>query len=123
MKSVFGLAVIMISLVLFSFRPNFTMDDVTGAMRAGNVGQLAQYLDTHVDIALPEKSDTYSKSQAEMIIRDFFTTNEVQNFMIKHQGENGASEYCVGVLQTRNGDYRTTLFIKVKDNRQLVQEL
>ena len=114
----------MISLVLFSFRPNFTMDDVTGAMRAGNVGQLAQYLDTHVDIALPEKSDTYSKSQAEMIIRDFFTTNGVKNFLVKNKGVGtGGSEFCVGVLQTRNGDYRTTLFMKQKGDRQLLQEL
>lgn len=126
MKSILGLAALTVALVLVSFRPAFNrynIDDITTAIRSGNAGQLSKYLDSRVDIALPEKSDSYSKSQAEMIIRDFFSTNEVQNFMIKHQGENGASEYCVGVLQTRNGDYRTTLFIKVKDNRQLVQEL
>ncbi|MDP4148525.1 MAG: DUF4783 domain-containing protein [Bacteroidota bacterium] len=141
MKSILGLAVLTLSLVLVSFRPdyyhlypghshtdhsypaNYNLDDVAVAMRSGNAGQLSQYLDTRVDISLPEKSDTYSKSQAEMIIRDFFSTNGVQNFQIRHKGENGGSEYCVGILQTKNGDYRTTLFMKQKGDRQLLQEL
>lgn len=134
MKSILGLAVLIISLILASFRSDsipdthgtsitYSIDDITGAMRSGNVGQLSRYLDTRVDISLPEKSDTYSKSQAEMIIRDFFTTNVVKNFLVKHKGENGGTEFCVGVLQTRNGDYRTTLFIKEKGEKQLLQEI
>jgi len=58
-----------------------------------------------------------------MIIRDFFTTNGVQNFLVKRRGTNGGSEFCVGVLQTRNGDYRTTFFIKQKGDKQYLQEL
>ena len=52
-------------------------------MKSGNISQLSRFLDTRVDISLPEKSDTYSKSQAEMIIRDFFNTNVVRNFLVK----------------------------------------
>src|ERR1700755_1834268 len=119
MKSILGLAVLTLSLVLVSFRPLYTVDEITYAMRAGNAGQLSQFLDNRVDISLPEKSDSYSKIQAEMIIRDFFSTNGVQNFLIKHRTTNGGgSEFCVGVLQTHNGDYRTTLFIKQKGDRQ-----
>jgi hypothetical protein len=123
MKSILGLAVLSLSLVLVSFRPLYTVDEITYAMRVGNAGQLSQFLDNRVDISLPEKSDTYSKIQAEMIIRDFFTTNGVQNFLVKRRGTNGGSEFCVGVLQTRNGDYRTTFFIKQKGDKQYLQEL
>ncbi len=124
MKSILGLAVLTFSLVLVSFRPSFSLDEVAYAMRSGNAGQLSVYLTTAASISsLPEKSDSYSKSQAEMIIRDFFVTNGVQNFQIKHKGENGGSEYCIGVLQTHNGDYRTTLFMKQKGDKQLLQEL
>ncbi|HTI94735.1 MAG TPA: DUF4783 domain-containing protein [Puia sp.] len=123
MKSILGLAVLSLSLVLVSFRPLYTVDEITYAMRSGNAGQLSQFLDNRVDISLPEKSDTYSKIQAEMIIRDFFSTNGVQNFLVKRRGTNGGSEFCVGVLQTRNGDYRTTFFIKQKGDKQYLQEL
>ena len=123
MKSILGLAVLSLSLVLVSFRPLYTLDEITYAMRVGNAGQLGQFLDNRVDISLPEKSDTYSKIQAEMIIRDFFSTNGVRNFLVKRKGTNGGSEFCVGVLQTRNGDYRTTFFIKQKGDKQYLQEL
>ena len=126
MKSIVGLALLTFSLVLVSFRPlsTYTLDDITSAIRIGNAGELSRYLDSRVDISLPDKSDTYSKIQAEMIIRDFFTTNGVQNFLVKHNSHTGGgSEFCVGVLQTRNGDYRTTLFIKQKGDKQFLQEL
>jgi hypothetical protein len=138
MKSILGLVAVVCSLALGSFRPQYslhqanytlndakyTLDDITGAIRVGNAGELSQFLDTRVDISLPDKSDTYSKIQAEMIIRDFFSTNGVQNFLIKYKRSNGGgSEFCVGVLQTHHGDYRTTLFIKQKGDKQLLQEL
>jgi hypothetical protein len=124
MKRIFGLAVVTFSLVLVSFRPTYTLDEITTAIRLGNAGELSRYLDSRVDISLPEKSDSYSKIQAEMIIRDFFSNNGVQNFTVKHRQPNGSgSEFCVGVLQTHNGDYRTTLFLKQKGDRQLLQEI
>jgi hypothetical protein len=123
MKSILGLSVLTLVFVLISFRPVYTLDDITYAIRLGNAGELSRYLDSRVDISLPEKSDTYSKVQAEMIIRDFFSTNGVQNFLVRRKESNKGSEYCVGLLQTRNGDYRTTLFIRQKGDRQLLQEL
>ena len=124
MKSILGLtAAFTFSLVLVSFRPSYTLDEITYALRSGNAGQLSRYLDSRVDISLPEKSDSYSRIQAEMIIRDFFSTNVVQNFLIKRKGTNGGSEFCVGVLQTSKGDYRTTIFMKQKGDKQLLQEL
>ena len=123
MKSIFGLAVLMVSIALVSFRPTYTLDDITTAIRVGNAGELSRYLDSRVDLSLPEKSDTYSKIQAEMIIRDFFSTNGVRNFVVRKTGYSGSAEYCVGVLQTRNGDYRTTLFTRQKGDRVLLEEL
>jgi hypothetical protein len=113
----------MVMLVLVSFRPVYTLDDITYAIRLGNAGELSRYLDNRVDISLPEKSDNYSKIQAEMIIRDFFTTNGVRNFVVRKMGYSGSAEYCVGVLQTKNGDYRTTIFTRQKGDRLLLEEL
>jgi hypothetical protein len=123
MKNLIGIASIAVSLFLISFKPFFNIDEVAVAIRSGNVSQLSGYLDNRVDISLPDKSDTYSKSQAEMIIRDFFLTNRVQTFQVKHKGENAGSEFCIGILKTNNGDFRTTLFMKMKGDRQLLQEL
>ncbi len=118
-----GSAVLVLALVLTSFKPAFNIDEVAVAIRSGNISQLSGYLDSRVDISLPDKSDTYSKSQAELIIRDFFLTNRVKNFQVRHKGENAGSEFCIGILKTNNGDFRTTLFMKLKGDKQMLQEL
>ena len=123
MKKMAGWAIILISITLLSFRSLYSIDAVATAIRTGNVDQLSPYLDYRVDISLPEKSDTYSKTQAEMIIRDFFATNEVKNFQVKQKGSNNGIEFCTGVLQTRNGNYRTSLFMKQKGDKQYLEEL
>lgn len=93
------------------------------ALRSGNAAQLAKYFDSRVDISLPNKSDNFSKNQAEMILKDFFASNEVKNFQVKHKGENNGSQFCIGLLQTRNGNFRTKLYMKQKGDQQVVQEI
>ncbi|HJU45915.1 MAG TPA: DUF4783 domain-containing protein [Chitinophagaceae bacterium] len=123
----FTLLFLFIPFLISSFTPIAVtpeMDDIVAALRSGNAAQLAKYFDTRVDISLPDKSDNYSRTQAEMIVRDFFSNNPVRSFQVKHTGENkDGSQYCTGTLQTKNGNYRTILFMKQKGDKQLLQQL
>ena len=123
MKQYLGFAMVAISLVLVSFAPLYSIDDVVNAMKSGNATQLSKYFDNRVDISLPGKSDNYSKSQAEMILKDFFANNTVKTFVVKHKGEQNGSQFCIGLLQTKNVNFRTKFFMKQKGNQQVVQEL
>jgi len=119
-----GFALFFSMLSLSSFKPFYSIEEVVGAMRTGNASQLSKFFDSRVDISLPNKSDNYSKSQAEMILKDFFNSNEVKNFQIKHKGENSdGSQFCIGLLQTRSGNFRTKLYMKQKGDRQVLQEI
>jgi hypothetical protein len=128
MKRLAGWALVVCSLILFSYRSSpqsdfYNLDAVATAFRSGNVNQLSPYLDIRVDISLPDKTDTYSKSQAEMVIRDFFSTHGVKTFKTLQQGESGDYLFCTGILQTRSGNYRTTLFFRQKGEKQYLQEI
>ena len=123
MKRLVGWVLAGIALILVSYRSFDNLDAVATAIRLGNVNQLSPFFDVRVDISLPDKSDTYSKTQAEMVIGDFFNTNGVQNFKITQQGESGGTFFCAGILQTRAGNYRTTLFFKHKGDKHLLQEI
>lgn len=109
-------------LTSFSFL-NKGIDDIVAALKTGNASQVARYFDNTVEITLPSKSSTYSKSQAEMILRDFFVNNTVKGFDVIHQGENAGSVYCIGTLIARTAQYRTTVFMKQKGERQIIQEI
>lgn len=113
--------------IIFAFLSSFTIrigiDDVIAAMKSGNASIVAKYFDNSVEISMPDKSNSYSKSQGELVLKDFFTSNPVKSFEIIHKGENAGSQYCIGTLQTKNGAYRTTIFMKQKGDRQVLQEL
>ena len=123
MKPIVGWAFGLVSLILISFAPFYSIEEVVNAMKNGNASQLSKYFDDRIDLTLPGKSDNYSKTQAEMILKDFFATNEVKDFLIKHKGENSGSEFCLGVLTTKNGNFRTKFYMKHKGDRQVLQEI
>ena len=123
MKRLVGWVLAGLALILVSYRSFDNIDAVATAIRSGNVNQLSPFFDVRVDISLPDKTDTYSKTQAEMVIGDFFNTNGVQNFKITQQGESGGTFFCAGILQTRAGNYRTSLFFKHKGDKHFLQEI
>jgi len=103
--------------------PAVGLDDVINALRTGNAQELAKYVDDNIEISLPDKSDSYSRAQAIMILKDFFNNNGVNGFDVQFKGENGGGQYCIGTLKTKSGNYRTTVFMKSKDGKQLVKQI
>jgi antitoxin component YwqK of YwqJK toxin-antitoxin module len=105
---------------------SFTVISITpivSAIKSGNAAEVSKYFDNSVEITLPDKSNSYSKSQAQLVLQEFFKNNPVKDFKIIHQSENEGSEYCIGNLTTTNGVFRTTIFVKQKGQKDLVQEL
>ena len=109
--------------LLSSFSQLMSIDDVVSAMKSGDAAQVARFFDNSVEINMPDKSNSYSKSQGEMILKDFFSNSPVKSFDIIHKGENSGSQYCIGTLVTASGSYRTTVFMKQKGDKQTVQEI
>ena len=106
-----------------SSKPISGLDDVIGALRSGNAQELSKYVDDNIEISLPDKSDNYSRAQAIMVLKDFFSNNGVTGFDVQHKGENGGGQYCIGTLKTKSGNYRTTVFMKTKNDKQVVKEI
>ena len=46
--------------------------EVSTALKSGNSKELAKYFNTNIELAILEKEDVYSKTQAELIVNDFF---------------------------------------------------
>ena len=111
------------SVLLCSFTVFSSIDEVVAALKTGNTNQVAKFFDNTVEITIPDKSNSYSKSQAELVLHDFFSNNPVKGFEVLHKGENGGSQYCIGTLTTKNGSFRTTIFMKQKGDKQLLQEI
>jgi Domain of unknown function (DUF4783) len=111
------------TVLLSSFTFLISIDEVVSAMKNGDAAQIARFFDNTVEITMPDKSNNYSKNQAEIVLKDFFSTNGIKTFEVIHKGENAGSQYCIGTLVTKNGSFRTTVFMKQKNDKQLLQEI
>jgi hypothetical protein len=123
MQKIFTLTCAALIFALSSFKPISGLDEVIGALRSGNATELSKYVDDNIEISLPDKSNAYSKTQAILVLQDFFNNNGVKGFELKHKGDNGGSQFCIGTLQTRAGSYRTTVFMRTKNGKQVVKEI
>ncbi len=100
------------------------LEDISLAIRSGNAREVAKYFDTSVEITIHNESKVYSKSQAEMVLKDFFTKNPVSSFNIIHKGtSNEGSQYGIGTLVTGGGSFRTYVYIKQKGTVFYIQEM
>jgi hypothetical protein len=123
MKKILLFLASVVLLSLTAFKPESGLDEVIQALRSGNASELAKYVDDNIEISLPDKSDSYSRSQALMVLQDFFSNNGVRSFEVKHKGDNSGNLFCIGILHTKAGSYRTTVFMKSRNGRQLVKEI
>ncbi len=124
MKKIFTYALAMI-MFMFTYAQQLTnLDNVVTAVKSGNASALSRYLDNTVEIELPNKSNSYSKSQAELVLKEFFSTHGVKDFGVVHKSEKEAgTQYCIGKLQTRSGNFRTTIYFRQRGEDLMVQEL
>jgi len=123
MKALFASLMVVAAVTLSSFAQKGNIDAVISALRSGNATELSSYFEESVELTLPDQSDSYSKAQAVLILKDFFSNNGVKSFDVKHKGDGGGGQFCVGTLQTRSGNFRTTVFMKMKNNREIVKEI
>jgi hypothetical protein len=97
--------------------------EVINSLKTGNSKELSKFFNTNIDLTILDKQDIYSKTQAEIILKDFFSKNPPSNFTVIHQGGKEGSQYVIGNLTTSNGTFRLTLALKSQDNSLLIQQL
>src|SRR4030095_10623392 len=98
MKKFFTYGLMVLLTCLTSF---VSVDEVISAIKNGSVSQLSKYFDNTIEITFTDKANTYSKSQGELVLKDFFSNNGVKDFEVVHKGENGGAQFIIGTLNTR----------------------
>jgi hypothetical protein len=99
-------------------------DDIALAVKNGNYKEVAKYFNVRVEIKIGDDENICSKSQAEIILRDFFTKNPAINFIIKHKGASTKEmSYIIGNYQSTTGSFRTYFLFKQEGKNLFIQEL
>ena len=89
---------------------------VRSALRNGSSRELSQYFAPTIEIGFDGDKNSYNTTQAEIVMKDYFTKNAPSTFEFIHQGQSGEGiQYAIGRYAGRNGNYR--VFVKLKPSR------
>ena len=93
-------------------------EEIVQALVNGDVKTLGRFFDASVDLSLNSNQGVYAKSQAEQILKTFFSDNAPAGgkFTYKHLTSYNKDnvQYYIGELHTGKGLYRLTVFMKDK---------
>jgi hypothetical protein len=100
-------------------------DEVAASVKTGNAASVAKYFSANVDLKILDKEDVYSKAQAELILKDFFSKNPIKSFEVIHKGtsKNG-DQFAIGTYESASGKKFRTYFLFKKEGAGLaIQQL
>jgi len=99
-------------------------DEVVVALKTGNSEELAKHFSESIDLSIPENEGVFSKVQAQLILKTFFSKHQPSDFKEVHQGDSkNNSHYSIGNLTTSNGTFRTYVLYKEINNAITIVEL
>ncbi len=100
------------------------LGNVKNALRSGSSKDIAALFGPSVDLGVDGNKQTYSQTQAEFVVRDFFAKNPPVSFEYVHQGASDASTpYAIGRYTTKAGSYRVLIKLKSQKEGMLIDNL
>lgn len=93
------------------------------ATQNGDAATLAAAFNDNVELVLPGKSGIYSRSQAEMVVRDFFSSADPQEFKIMHEGTRDNASYVIGTLVCKSENFRVYFLTKSSEKKIIIHQL
>lgn len=103
---------------------NEVIASVRKAMSTGDAQALAPVLNDKVEINFDEEKSSYSRAQAEFILKDFFRKYPVSDFRYIHQGSSRQGmQYAIGKYTYPEGTFRVYILVKDHGGRSSIDML
>ncbi|HEX5170731.1 MAG TPA: DUF4783 domain-containing protein [Cyclobacteriaceae bacterium] len=124
-KSFFALVFVFLPFfAIYAQAQKDVISQVRETIKAGSAKELSKFMNQSVDVMIDEQLQTYSKPQAEFVLRDFFKAHPASEFNIIHQGSSkGGQPFAIGLYKSGSDTYRVFMKIKNDGGQQLVHEI
>ena len=94
------------------------------ALKAGSAKELVKYVNQSVEINVEGEINTYSKAQAEFVLRDFFKKYPVTDFSISHTGSSKSElQYAIGTYKSNGNQLTVLIRLKQTGTTHLIHEI
>ena len=116
-----------VNMLLFSYlslAQEDVMTNVRTQLKAGDSKELARYLNDIVEISISGEKGSYSKTQAEFVLKDFFKKNPPSDYQKIHQGASKEGlNYMIGKYTCPDGSYRVYIVVKQFKGNYLIDTM
>jgi hypothetical protein len=93
------------------------IDPIVSAIQVGSSGDLSRFFNTTISMNINGQQGDYSKSQGEIVIKDFFKKNPPLEFSIVFKNENPKSvSTYIGKYTSGQHSYKVFIKISQSDN-------
>lgn len=97
---------------------------VSKIIKIGNAKDLVKQFHTTVELNIDGKEASYSKSQAEAVLKNFFSKNPPTAFTINHKGASKSGlPYAIGQYKNDLGNYRVLIRLKEVNGKNLINKI
>ncbi len=111
-------------LLAFTAQAQADLGPVRSALRGGSAHDLAQYLAPAIEISFDGDKQNFNATQAELVLKDFFSKNAPTGFDFIHQGaSNEGIQYAVGRYTSSVGTYRVYVKLKPSHGAPVIDNL
>jgi len=99
-------------------------DSITKAIEESDSRSLSDLFNLTIEIRLPGNENTYSSSQAEMIMKDFFKKCPPDSFTIIQKGTTDpVSKFAIGDYISGNKLYQVYIHLRKEKEKYLIQKI
>lgn len=99
-------------------------EPIKDVIKAGAAKEMVKFLNQSVDINLEGNVSTYSKAQAEFVLRDFFKQHPSSDFTIVHTGSSkGGLQFAIGRYVSNSDSYNVLMRVKEVSGINLIHEI
>jgi hypothetical protein len=98
--------------------------EIKTAIRNGSSRDLARFFNNTVEIGLDGDKSSYSKTQAEFVLKNFFSKNSPAGFEFDHQGSSDKGQrYAIGTYNSKGGPYRVFVVVKQVNGTYMIDTI
>ncbi|MEO1654597.1 MAG: DUF4783 domain-containing protein [Bacteroidota bacterium] len=100
-----------------------SLDQIQEAFQKADAHLLAEHFASSVEIGLRNDQKTYSKIQAEFVMRRFFQKNKVKEFIVLEQGRERNNHYVWAKYKTSSESYQMFLSLQGNGTSLLIRKI
>lgn len=101
-----------------------TAEEISTMIKAGDSKELGKFFNSNIELNVNDERKNYPKTQAELVLKNFFQKNPPLDFEYKHQGTSAEGlRYFIGSYKSKDAVFVTLIRMKAVSGKYLIHKM